>query len=76
MKKINQIEPLISESDINAVSDYLQSGGWITEHKVTEKFEKSISEFCNRRFAVAVPNGTIAIYLALLANNISEGKIV
>lgn len=76
MKKINQIEPLISESDINAVSDYLQSGGWITEHKVTEKFEKSISEFCNRRFAVAVPNGTIAIYLALLANNISEGKRV
>ncbi len=76
MKKINQIEPLISESDVNAVSEYLQSGGWITEHKVTEKFEKSISEFCNRRFAVAVPNGTIAIYLALLANNISEGKRV
>ena len=76
MKKINQIEPLISDSDVFAVTNYLKRGGWVTEHNVTKELETSISEYCNRNYAVAVPNGTIALYLALIANNITEGKRV
>ena len=36
-KKINQIEPLIDVQDEKAVSSYMKSGGWVTEHHETKK---------------------------------------
>ena len=67
--KINQVEPLITNNDAKSVHDYLLSGGWVTEHGITRNFELKI-KVVNRKYAVAVPNGTIAIYLALLASGI------
>lgn len=75
-KKINQIEPLIDQQDIDAINTYMSSGGWITEHNETEKFENNIKNYVNRKHAVAVPNGTIALYLALLTLGIAKGKRV
>ena len=75
-KKINQIEPLIGSQDAAAVSDYLNSGGWVTEHSVTKKFENLIKAEVQRSHALAVPNGTIAIYLSLLAAGIKKGDRV
>ena len=75
-KKINQVEPNISELDVKNVTDYLSSGAWITEHKLTKSLEDSIAAYVNRKFAVAVPNGTIGIYLALLAAGLTDGKKV
>lgn len=74
--KINQIEPVISAEDSKAVYKYLNSGGWGTEHQVTKNFESNVSNYVNRKFAVSVPNGTIAIYLALLAIGIKKGDKV
>ena len=54
----------------------MASGSWITEHKVTKKLEQNIAEYVNRKYSIAVPNGTIAIYLALIASGISEGHKV
>ena len=39
-EKINQVEPEITSEDIEEVSEYLNSGGWITEHKITRSFEE------------------------------------
>lgn len=75
-KKINQIEPVIDYQDKKAVSSYLQSGGWITEHLETEKLEKNIKQYVGRKFAIAVPNGTVAIYLSLLSLGLTKGKKV
>ena len=71
-EKINQVEPEITSEDIEEVSKYLNSGGWVTEHKITRSFEEKISEIVNRKYSVAVPNGTIAIYLSLIANGITK----
>ena len=76
LEKINQVEPNISALDIENVNKYLSSGSWITEHKVTKELEARIASYLKRKFAVAVPNGTIAIYLALLINGIKEGQKV
>lgn len=76
LKKYNQIEPVIDKKDIKSVTNYLQSGGWITEHQETRELEKKISENLNRKYAIAVPNGTIAIYLALLSVGIKKGSKV
>jgi len=74
--KYNQVEPHIDKEDVESVSNYLSSGAWITEHKVTKNLEDSIKNFIGRDYCVSVPNGTIAIYLSLLASGITDGKKV
>ena len=73
---ISQVEPNISNEDVQNVTEYMSSGSWITEHKVTKKLEENVARYVNRKYSVAVPNGTIAIYLALLASGIKEGHKV
>jgi dTDP-4-amino-4,6-dideoxygalactose transaminase len=73
-KRINQIEPLIDFQDEKAVSSYIKSGGWITEHLETRKIENNIKNYVDRKYAIAVPNGTIAIYLSLLALGLLKAK--
>ena len=75
-KKINQIEPDITSQDIDEVTKYMNSDSWITEHKITSSLENQISNIVGRKHSVAVPNGTIAIYLSLVANGITKGKRV
>ena len=72
-QKINQVQPYITEEDAKFVYSYLKSGGWVTEHNVTKKFENEIKDFVKRKYAVAVPNGTIAIYLALISAGLKKG---
>ena len=43
--KYNQVEPFIDNDDIKNVSDYLSSGGWVTEHKITYEFENLIKNY-------------------------------
>jgi len=75
-KFIHQVEPFFDKDDKKAITKYLDSGGWITEHFQTVELENKMKSYVNRKYAIAVPNGTIAIYLALLANNIGKGKKV
>jgi perosamine synthetase len=75
-KFIHQVEPYLDKDDKKSIIKYLDSGGWLTEHMQTYELENKIKNFVNRKYAIAVPNGTIAIYLALLANNIGKGKKV
>lgn len=67
MKFINQIEPLITENEVKTMTEYLQSGGWLTEFKKTEEFEQMIADFLGVKYAVVVTSGTVALYLSLLA---------
>ena len=73
---INQVEPNISHEDIQNVTEYMKSGSWITEHNITKKLEDNVAKYVNRKYSVAVPNGTIAIYLSLMASGIKEGHRV
>ena len=52
LKRINQVEPNITSVDINKINEYLDSGGWITEHNVTRNLEDRISSLLNRKYAV------------------------
>jgi len=76
MRFINQVEPYITEKEIQAVDEYMRSGGWITEFEKTTLFERMIAEFLGVKYAVVVPNGTIGLYLALLAAGIGRGDSV
>ena len=73
--KYNQVEPLIDNDDVKNVSEYLSSGAWITEHQKTRELENNIKDFVGRKYGIAVPNGTIAIYLSLLGLGLENKRI-
>jgi perosamine synthetase len=73
---INQIEPYITEREIEAVTAYMRSGGWLTEFEKTRELEKMISNFLGIKHAVVVTNGTVGLYLALLALGVGRGDSV
>jgi len=76
MKFIHQIEPLVTENEVKAITEYLRSGGWLTEFKKTEEFEQRIADFLGVEYAVAVTSGTVALYLSLLSLGIGPGDEV
>jgi len=64
---IPQMEPVVTEADIEAVHDYMRSGGWLTEFEQTRRFERQIAGFTGAQHCAAAPSGTLALFLALAA---------
>jgi len=64
---IEQIKPYITGQDAKAVSDYLQSGGYLTEFKKTEEFENRIAAYLGAKHCILTTNGTSALGLACMA---------
>jgi perosamine synthetase len=76
MSFINQIEPWIDENEINHMTEYLKSGGWLTEFKKTTEFERMIAEYTGSHFCCVVANGTVSLAIALWAAGIGPGDEV
>jgi perosamine synthetase len=76
MKKILQYEPQFDSIEAQYVNNYMTSGGWITEFKQTQDFEKIIAAFVGVKHAIAVTSGTTALTLAALASGIKKGDKV
>ena len=72
MKRINQIEPVISLKDQKEINKYLKSGGWITENKISKKFEVEFSKLVRAKYSIVYPNGTLTILSILLALGIKK----
>jgi len=76
MQLIHQVAPSLDEREVDAVSAYLRSGGWLTEFEKTVEFEDLIAKSVGARFATVVNNGTISLSLALLALGVGPGDEV
>ncbi|MDR0373379.1 MAG: DegT/DnrJ/EryC1/StrS family aminotransferase [Nitrososphaerota archaeon] len=76
MNKINQMEPWLGFEEKQAVIDYLDGGGWLTEFKKTREFEQKISEFIKSNYVSVVNNGTSSLVIALMALDIGIGDEV
>ncbi len=68
---INYGRQYIDENDIQAVAGILRSNQ-ITQGPKAEEFEKTLSEYCGTKYAVAVNSGTSALHIACLAAGIKE----
>jgi UDP-4-amino-4,6-dideoxy-N-acetyl-beta-L-altrosamine transaminase len=66
---------LISEDDIQAVTDVLRSE-FLTQGPVVPAFERAVAEYCGARHAVAVNSATSALHVACLALGIGPGDRV
>lgn len=73
---IMQMKPWFSQEEKNAVCEYMEEDGFITEYKRTELFEKMIADYTGARNCIVVNNGTISLTLAALASGVGVGDEV
>lgn len=73
---IPQMQPLFEAEEKEAVCSYMENVGFITEYKLTERFEKLICEVTGARHSVVVNNGTISLSIIGMALGITFGDEV
>lgn len=73
---IPQMIPWFDEQEKLALSRYMDSGGFLTEFKETQKFEHQIAEYSGTKHAIVVNNGTVSLWMMLMALNIGPGDSV
>jgi perosamine synthetase len=76
MEFINQMEPWFGSEEKEALNQYMEEGGWLTEFKRTAEFEQRIAEFTGAKYSFVVNNGTISLTLLALAAGIKSGDEV
>lgn len=76
MEFINQMEPWFGSEEKEALNQYMEEGGWLTEFKRTAEFEKRIAEFTGAKHCIVVNNGTISLTLMAIAAGIKAGDEV
>ena len=64
---IVQMAPSFDAEEKNALSDYMDTGAYLTEFEQTKKFEAALKQVLNCKHVFAVNNGTIALTVAALA---------
>jgi dTDP-4-amino-4,6-dideoxygalactose transaminase len=62
----------VTQADINAVVEVLQSD-FLTQGPQIQKFEKSVSKYCNAKHAIAANSATSALHLACLSLGLKDG---
>lgn len=65
----------ISQEDIDAVTTVLKSD-YLTQGPTVPLFEKTVSNYCGVKYAVAVNSATSALHIACLALGVGKGDIV
>jgi dTDP-4-amino-4,6-dideoxygalactose transaminase len=68
-------DPDLSAEELAAVEAVLRSPG-LSSGPVVDQFEKSFAAYLGRRYAIAVPSGTLGLYLILAAQGIGPGDEV
>jgi len=65
-------EPLVGEKEIAYVTDCLHTGWISSAGKYIDRFENEWAAYCDRKYGVAVCNGTVALELAVSALDLPE----
>ena len=73
---IPQMEPWFGKEEKEAICNYMDTGGWLTEFKNTSKFEQLIAEYTGAKHCIVVNNGTVSLTLAGIATGIKPGDEV
>ena len=71
-----QMRPLFGDEEKEAICDYMEEDGFITEFKRTEIFEDMIKDYTKAKHCIVVNNGTISLTLAALSLDLKAGDEV
>ena len=69
-------EPLLPGNELNYVTDCIKTGWISSAGKYIDRFEKEWATYCDRKYGVAVSNGTVSLELALSALELPLGSEV
>lgn len=72
---VPQMQPCLGKEEADAVAKVVESG-WITEGAESEKFSQRLNEMIGCQYGVFAPNGTLALYLGLVAIGVGAGDEV
>ncbi|MBE6486527.1 MAG: DegT/DnrJ/EryC1/StrS family aminotransferase [Methanosphaera stadtmanae] len=72
---INIAKPIISDEEIEAVTEVLKSGMLAQGPKV-EEFENEFAEYSEAKYGIATSSGTTALHTALVAAGVEKGDEV
>lgn len=72
---IVQIEPWVDESELRSLMRVIDST-YLVEHELTREFEAATAQLTGAKHAVAVCNGTMALFTCLKAMGIGRGDEV
>jgi perosamine synthetase len=70
------MNPVYGKEEIQSVTDYLNSGGWIMEHTKTRELEQMICEYTGATYAHMVPSATAGLLIAAMLADIKHGEQV
>ena len=72
---INSAKPIITDEEIEAVTEVLKSG-MLAQGKKVEQFQKEFAQYTQSKYGVATSSGTTALHTALVAADIGPGDEV
>ncbi len=75
-KKIAFAGPSITQKEVDYVIDGVKNGFYETFNMHVEKLEKSISEYCGTKYAIATHTCTLAMHLACESLGLKDGDEV
>lgn len=73
--KIFQMSPYLGKEEIAEVADSINNN-WISEGPKAKKFVGNLLQYMNVKYGVLAPNGTLALYMALMVLGIKEDNEV
>ena len=73
MKKIFQVMPCVDKEELNSVKDCFYDK-WLTEGPKSKEFLEYLKQFTGSKYAVFAPNGTLGLFLSLLALDLPRGS--
>lgn len=72
---IKLADPDLGKEELKEVEEVFKSG-WLVQGDKVEEFEKKVENYLGINNAIAVSNGTTALHLSLVVNNIKKGDKV
>lgn len=73
---IPQFAPWFDKSEALELSSYMDSGGYLTEFRLTQQFEQMLCTYTASKYAIMTNSGTTALMTMLYASGIGPGDEV
>ena len=74
--KIYSAGPSVTDKEIEYVTDAIENAWYEGAYAYIGEFEDAVASYVGRKYALALPSGTSAIHLSLLAAGIKDGDEV
>lgn len=73
--KVEQFKPFIGKDEYSNIQQCFDNN-WITEGPLAKKFTEKLLALLNVKYGVLAPNGTLSLYMSLIALGIKKGDEV